>query len=72
MFDTPFGYDGRSDLVIEIQKEVTSIASGIATMGRDGNPGRLDLPRAVYVFGPVSLGSNLFLTNGTDFFIRTN
>lgn len=56
-FDTPFAYDGVSDLVIDIQKECTPIASGIATMATTGNPGRSDLPPTRYVFGPVGSGA---------------
>jgi len=56
-FDQPFAYDGRSDLVIEIQKECTPIASGIATMATTGNPGRTDLPRTQYTFGMVGSGA---------------
>lgn len=52
-FTTPFAYDGQSALVIEIQKQAQTISSGIATHARDSNPGRSDLPPAVYAFGPV-------------------
>lgn len=56
-FDVPFSFNGQDSLVFEIQKEATPIASGIATMARDGNPARSDLPRAVYTFGGVGSGA---------------
>jgi hypothetical protein len=65
-FDTPFAYDGQSALVFEIQKDAQLIASGIATHARDGNPGRNDLPAAVYAFGMTGSGASNAATATTS------
>lgn len=68
LFDTPFAYDGQSALVFEIQKDAQLIASGIATHARDGNPGRNDLPPAIYAFGMTGSGASnaVSSTNSTQ------
>jgi len=57
-FTTPFAYNGTDNIVFDIQKVVTPIASGIATMETDGNPGRSDLPPTRYAFGGVGSGAS--------------
>jgi hypothetical protein len=64
-FDTPFFYDGQSDLVVDIQKEATPIAGGsIAQMAASSDPGRSDLFPVIYAFGPR--GSGAFNASGAN------
>lgn len=56
MFTTPFVYPGSMNLVIDIQKVVVPMTSGVATMECTSDPARTDLPRMVYEFGGVGSG----------------
>ncbi len=67
-FETPFVYDGTSDLVIEIQKAITLDArvafEPIVGTRVAGNPGRSDLPTPRYAAGPHGSGA-AFAPRGT-------
>jgi len=65
-FQTPFVYDGISDLVVDIQKVVTQGSAAIVSHGTES---RSDLPRVLYAFGPLGSGAN---TSASGSFTSSN
>jgi len=57
IFDTPFRYDGMSNLVIEIQKQINRPAVTATVSHQTTNyPSRADLPQALFAYGQGGSG----------------
>ncbi len=60
-FSRPFTYNGKDNLVLQFRKVYDRKAyplPGIVAMETSGDPGRNDLPKTAYTFGPLGSGAS--------------